>query len=128
MRRLLATACLCVATCSTAIAADEKLFNDSLNGQVNQPGSIADATTVKAKTPAIHFDPQPLDSRPAELSSSIPAFKVLADNPIDIPEQTGTAELLAPRDLPLPPTTPVPAASRTGWRARVRCHMRRRAM
>ena len=109
MRRLLATACLCIATCSTAIAAEQKLFNDSLNSQVNnQPGSITDATTVKAKTPAIHFDPQPLDSRPAELSSSIPAFKVLADDSIDIPEQTGTAELLAPRDLPLPPEKPQP--------------------
>src|SRR4051812_38348955 len=106
MRRLIATASLCLLTCSTSIAAEQKLFNDSLNGSASAPSSSTDAVTVKAKTPALPLDPQPLDSKPAELSGSIPAFKVLADQPIDIPQQTGTAELLVPRDLPLPPERP----------------------
>jgi hypothetical protein len=64
--------------------------------------------TVKAKTPALPLDPQPLDQKPAELSSGMPAFKILADEPIKIPQQTGTAALLVPRDLPLPPEKPQP--------------------
>ena len=108
MRRLLATASLCLLTCSTSIAAEQKLFNDSLNGSASAPNSSTEAVTIKAKTPSIPLDPQPLDSKPAELSSGMPPFKVLADQPIDIPQQTGTAELLAPRDLPLPPERPQP--------------------
>src|SRR5690348_2033332 len=109
MRRLIATASLCLLTCSTCLAADQKLFNDSLDGSANAPSSSTDAVTVKAKTPAaLPLDPQPLDSKPAELRSGMPAFKVLAEEPINIPEQTGTAELLAPRDLPLPPEKPQP--------------------
>jgi hypothetical protein len=108
MRRLIATASLCLLTCSTCLAADQKLFNDSLNGTANAPGSSIGAVTVKAKTPALPLDPHPLDSKPAELSSGMPAFKVLAEQPIDIPEQTGTAALLAPRDLPIPPERPQP--------------------
>lgn len=108
MRRLIATASLCLLTCSTCLAADQKLFNDSLSGSANAPGSSTDAVTVRAKTPALPLDPQPLDSKPAELSSGMPAFKVLAEQPIDIPEQTGTAALLAPRDLPTPPERPQP--------------------
>jgi transglycosylase-like protein with SLT domain len=108
MRRLIATASFCLLACSTCLAADQKLFNDSLNGAANSSSSAADGVTVKAKTPALPLDPQPLEQKPADLSGSIPAFKILTDKPIDIPPQTGTAELLAPRDLPLPPEKPQP--------------------
>lgn len=106
MRRLIATASLCLLTCSPSIAADQKLFNDSFDGSTPAPNSTAGAVTVKEKT--FPLDPHPLESKPAELSGSIPTFKVLADQPINIPQQTGTAELLAPRDLPLPPEKPQP--------------------
>jgi hypothetical protein len=105
MRRLIATASLCLLTCSTSIAADQKLFNDALNGSALAPSSSADAVTVKAKT---LLDPEPLDAKPTELSGSMPPFKVLADLPIDIPQQSGLSDFLAPRDLPLPPERPQP--------------------
>jgi hypothetical protein len=108
MRRLLATASLCLLTCSTSLAADQKLFNDSLNGSSTAPSSGSSNVTVRAKTPSLPLDPRPLEQTPTELSHSIPAFKVLAELPIDIPEQAGIAELLAPRDLPLPPEKPQP--------------------
>jgi hypothetical protein len=104
MRLVVVTACACLLTCSASIAADQKVFNDRVVGGETDSASSSNNVTVQPKT--LPLDPQPLQDNAAELTTGMPEFKVLADRPIEIPQQIGTAELLAPRDLPLPPERP----------------------
>lgn len=105
MRHLVATACILLVTCSASMAADRKAFNDRLDGAAAPGPAGSNGVTIVPKT-APPRDPGPLGAKPADLSSGIPAFDVLADKPIDIPSQAETADLLAPRNLPLPPERP----------------------
>jgi hypothetical protein len=104
MRLVVVTACACLLTCSASIAADQKVFNDRLVGGESDAAPSSANVTVQGKS--LPLDPKPLQDNPTELTTGMPEFKVLADRPIEIPQQIGTAELLAPRDLPLPPERP----------------------
>lgn len=114
MRHVFATACFCLLTCSSSIAADQKLFNDRFDGSEAAPANgPTDATSVHAKTTAFPMDPQPLEQKPAELKTGMPAFAVLAEQPIAIPRQDGSSDLLQPRALPTPPPKPKAVVTRS---------------
>jgi hypothetical protein len=92
MRHVVVTASLCLLTFSSALAADQKLFNDRFDADkapVASPLPDPSVTeTVRAKTPALEA--------------------VAANTQIEIPQQSDTSALLAPRDLPLPEPKPQP--------------------
>jgi hypothetical protein len=101
MRHVVVTASLCLLTFSSAIAADQKLYTDRFDADkapVASPMPDPSVTeSVRAKTPASATQ---LDK---------PTFEVAAANSqIEIPEQSDTSALLAPRDLPLPEPKPQP--------------------
>jgi soluble lytic murein transglycosylase-like protein len=115
MRHLVATACLCLLTYSSSIAADQKTFQDRLGGNEAAAATTAptDGVSVRAKDPAMPLDPQPLEQKPADLTTGMPGFAVLAEKPISIPEQNGTGDLLQPRALPAPPAKPKQVVNRS---------------
>jgi hypothetical protein len=90
MRHVAVTASLCLLTFSSALAADQKPFTERFD---------ADKAPVAAPLP----DPSVKES----VRAKTPTFEAVAANTqIDIPEQSGTSALLAPRDLPTPPPEP----------------------
>src|SRR6185312_10183232 len=97
MRHFAVTASLCLLTFSSALAADQKPFPDRFD---------ADKAAVAAPLP----DPSVTES----VHVKTPALQAVAENTqIDIPEQTGTSALLAPRDLPEPKPQPKPVVHHT---------------
>src|SRR5689334_4093564 len=101
MRHIAVTASLCLLAFSSAHAADQKLFTDRFDAgtaPVASPMPDPSVTeSVRAKTPA------------SATQLGKPSFEVAsANSQIDIPEQSDTSALLAPRDLPTPPPEPKP--------------------
>jgi hypothetical protein len=115
MRHVVVTASLCLLTCTSALAADHKPFTERVDSEKSATAApLPDPSvteTVRDKTPApeLRFAPQPLRDLAAPLTTGMPPFEVLADDAqIEIPQQSGTSALLAPRDLPIPPPAPKP--------------------
>jgi soluble lytic murein transglycosylase-like protein len=117
MRHVFVIASLCVLTCSSSFAADQKVFSDRLDGSEAAAGNVpTSGISTVAKTQeaaALPLDPQPMDQKAAELTTSMPQFAVLADKPIAIPQQDGTGDFLKPRALPAPSDKPKQVVNRS---------------
>jgi hypothetical protein len=124
--RLVATACFCLLTVSSSIASEQKVFQDRFDGSEEKvfqdrfdgseaatPNGSADGVSVRAKDSGMPLDPQPLDQKASELKSGMPAFAVLTEKPISIPQQNGSSDLLQPRALPSPAPKPKQVVNRS---------------
>jgi hypothetical protein len=113
MRHAVVTACLCLLTVSSSIASEQKIFQDRFDGSEAAAGNVpADGVSVRAKDTVISLDPQPLERKPSDLKTGMPAFAVLAEKPIVIPQQDGS-DFLQPRSLPAPPAKPKQVVNRS---------------
>lgn len=111
--RLAVTACFCLLTVSSSIA-DDKIFQDRFDGSEAAKADVpADGLSVRAKDAGMPLDPLPLEQKASDLRTGMPAFAVLIEQPISIPLQTGTGDLLQPRALPAPSLKPKPVVNRS---------------
>ncbi|HEX2537939.1 MAG TPA: lytic transglycosylase domain-containing protein [Pseudolabrys sp.] len=118
MRPLIATACVCLLASAGSVASDQKTFTDRFEGSsaVAPVPAVADAPRVSdsLKRTADRLAPPNDAFDPLQLSDTPTEFMKTAEAAIDIPTQEGTAAILAPRDLPMPPApAPKPVVHRS---------------
>lgn len=120
MRPLIASTFICLAVMPGSLGFDQKAFSSRLDGAFavaavpsGSAVSVRNKTEREQKTadrlapPADAFSPVPL-------ADGTPSMTPVADAPIDIPPETGTSQLLQPRELPSPPpAAPKPVVHRS---------------
>ena len=112
MRPVIASTFICLVVMPGSLGFDQKAFSTRLNDAFAVAAVPAgDAVSVRNKTPqdqktADRLAPPADAFSPVPLAADAPSPTPVADAPIDIPPETGTSELLEPRDLPSPPPAP----------------------